>query len=324
MTSDASVSVIIAAYNAEAFIGRAIASALTQTLPPHEILIVDDCSTDGTRAVLDAAAQKNPTIRVIAMARNGGPSAARNAGIAQARGDWLAVLDADDAFAPTRLATLMAFAASTGADFVADDLAYYDAAAAAACVSASGIGDNIVLPDGPLSLRDYLAHNLADGSGTDWGLLKPIFRRDTLTARGIAYDPAVRHGEDFRLVVDLLLSGAQFRLLPRPLYLYTQRQGAVSGRPSGMTRTTIAYRKLKDAALALARDPRIASDPAIVRLLQQRASGLARLDDAYFISTSLRTGAFGKIALRTTRDPSFLPFMLRQIGRAMRRRLQAL
>jgi succinoglycan biosynthesis protein ExoO len=321
MTSSASVSVVIAAYNAEAFISRAIASALTQTLPPCEVLVVDDCSTDGTRAVLDAAAQKNPAIRVIAMPRNGGPSAARNAGFAQAQGDWLAVLDADDAFAPTRLATLTAFAELSGADLVADDLAYYDAVAG--CVSANGIGDTIV-PDGPLSLRDYLAHNLADGRGIDWGLLKPIFRRDTLSARHIAYDPAVRHGEDFRLVVDLLLSGAQFRVLPQPLYLYTQRQGAVSGRPSGMTRTTIAYRKLKDAALTLARDPRIASDPEIVRLLEKRASGLARLDDAHFISTSLRAGAFGEIAVRTARDPSFLPFMLRQIGRAMRRRLLAL
>ncbi|HTJ89421.1 MAG TPA: glycosyltransferase [Acidocella sp.] len=322
MTSGASVSVIIAAYNAEAFISRAIASALTQTVPPREILVVDDCSTDGTRAVLEAAAQKNPMIRVIAMARNGGPSAARNAGIAQARGEWLAVLDADDAFAPTRLATLMAFAESTGADFVADDLAYYDAVAG--CVTARGIGDTIVLPDAPVSLRDYLAHNLADGRGIDWGLLKPIFRRGTLTAGEIAYDPAVRHGEDFRLVVELLLSGAQFRILPQPLYLYTQRQGALSGRPSGMTRTTIAYRKLKDAALTLARDPRIASDPEMVGLLQQRARGLGRLDDAHFISTSLRAGAFGKVAGRTIRDPSFLPFMLRQIGRAMRRRLPAL
>jgi succinoglycan biosynthesis protein ExoO len=321
MTSGAGVSVIIAAYNAEAFIGRAIASALTQTLPPREILIVDDCSTDGTRAVLETAAQKNPIIKVIAMARNGGPSAARNAAIAQARGDWLAVLDADDAFAPTRLATLMVFADSTGADFVADDLAYYDAVAG--CVSGSGMGVEVVLPDGPLSLRDYLAHNLADGSGLDWGLLKPLFRRGALIELGIAYDPSVTHGEDFRLVVDLLLSNAQFRILPQPLYLYTQRQGAVSGRASGMTRTTIAYRKLEDAALALARDPRIAADPAIVRLLQQRASGLGRLDDAHFISTALRAGAFGKIVLRTTRDPSFLPFMLRQIGRAMHRRLQA-
>ena len=195
MMSEASVSVIIAAYNAEAFISRAITSVLTQTLPPLEILIVDDCSTDGTRAVLDEAARKNPTIKIIAMARNGGPSAARNAGIAQARGDWLAVLDADDAFAPTRLATLTAFAVATGADFVADDLAYYDAVAG--CVGASAMSDAINLPDGPLSLRDYLSHNLADGSSFDWGLLKPIFRRDALVQRDIAYDPDVRHGEDF-------------------------------------------------------------------------------------------------------------------------------
>jgi succinoglycan biosynthesis protein ExoO len=314
-----SVSVIIPAYNAEAFVGRAIASAIAQTRPPIEILIVDDCSTDGTRAVLEAAARDHPLIKVIAMPRNGGPSVARNAGIAAAQGDWLAILDADDAYAPERLAALIPFAEATGADFVADDIAYYDAVAD--CVTGSGMGRDVVLPDRPVTLRDYLAHNLADGKGLDWGLLKPIFRRSVLIDRAIAYDAAVTHGEDFRLVVDLLLAGAKLRLINQPLYLYTQRQGAVSGRASGMTRTTIGYRKLKDAALDLARDPRIASDPSLVALLQQRARGLGRLDDAHFISGALRAGAVGQIALRASKDPAFLPFMLRQIGGAVRRRL---
>jgi succinoglycan biosynthesis protein ExoO len=321
MNCDASVSVIIPAYNAEAFIDRAIASALEQTLSPHEIIVIDDCSRDGTREFLKVAAQDNAIIKVITLARNGGPSVARNVGIEAAQGDWIAILDADDAFAPDRLAMLIPFAVKTGADFVADDLSYYDAVAA--CITGNGMSRDIVLPNGPIRLHDFLAHNLADGRGLDWGLLKPIFRRDTLMKLGIRYDAGMVHGEDFRLVVDLLLSGTKFRILRQPLYLYTQRQGAASKRASGWTRTTIAYGKLAHAAQVLAQDPRIASDPELVALLRQRARGLGRQDDAHFISGALRSGAFGEIMKRMMRDPSFLPFMLRQIGRAMRRRMRA-
>jgi succinoglycan biosynthesis protein ExoO len=319
MNCDAGVSVIIPAYNAEAFIDRAVASALEQTLSPREVIVIDDCSSDGTGELLKVAAQGNEIIKVITLARNGGPSVARNAGIEAAQGDWIAILDADDAFAPDRLAMLVPFAVETGADFVADDLAYYDAVAG--CITGNGMGRNTVLPDGSIRLHDFLAHNLADGRGLDWGLLKPIFRRDTLMKLGITYDTEMAHGEDFRFVVDLLLSGANFRILRQPLYLYTQRQGAASKRASGWTRTTIAYGKLAHAAQVLAQDPRIASDPQLVALLQQRARGLGRQDDAHFISGALRAGAFGEITKRMMKDPSFLPFMLRQIGRAMRRRM---
>ena len=145
------------------------------------------------------------------MQRNGGPSVARNAAIDAASGTWLAILDADDAFASTRLAKLIPFAVETGADLVADDLAYYDAAAG--CVTGRGMGDEAAASKGLVSLRDFLAHNLASGEGLDWGLLKPIFRRSTLLEHGIRYEPDMRHGEDFRLVVELLCRGAQFRLL---------------------------------------------------------------------------------------------------------------
>lgn len=315
-----SVSVIIAAYNAAHFINRAIESAIAQTLRPLEIIIADDCSIDATIKVLEAAAEKEPAIRIIAMPRNGGPSAARNAAIKVARGKWLAILDADDAFAPKRLATLLAFAEEKKADFVADDLGLYDAAAGR--VTGSGIGA-ARFQAGPVMLRDYLAHNLANGRGLDWGLLKPFIRRETLLEHNITYDKTITHGEDFRLAVDLLLSGAKFFVLPEPLYLYTQRQGAESKRASGMTRTTIGYRKLADAALALAQDPRIAADPTLVYLLQQRASGLGRLDDSHFLSTALRQGALGKLAARSAKNPAFVPFMLAHIGRALRRRLPA-
>jgi len=313
----ATISVIMPAYNAAGFIGRAIGSVLAQTMPALEILVIDDASTDHTRSVLNGYAMAQPSIKIIELPRNGGPAAARNAGIAAARGDWLAVLDADDAFAPERLAALVAFGESRGADFIADNIAYYDAAAKIV----TGHGMVSANPDEPVSLRKFLAHNLASGKSMDWGLLKPIFRRTTLIARNIRYREDISHGEDFQLVVDLLLSGADFRILPRPLYLYTQRHGAVSGKPSALTRTSIAYAKLSEAALALAQDPRIAGNAGLVELLKQRALGLRRLDDAHFISTTLHGHQFGCLLARARKHPRLLWLTASQAGRALGRRL---
>lgn len=316
------VSVVIPAYNCEAFLSRALASLESQTLPPHEILVVDDCSTDDTRGRVRAAAEKDNRIRLIALPQNGGPSIARNAGLAAASSTWIAILDADDAFAPERLEQLVEFGNQAQADIVADDLAYFDAVADQ--VTGRALGESAEDRIGPVSLRQYVAHNMATGEGFDWGLLKPVFRREAWHRLKVEYEPAMRHGEDFKLMVELLCAGARFHILNRPLYLYTQRQGAVSRRLSGMTRTTIGYDRIRDAALALADDPRIRTDPELVGLLHRRAAGLGRFDDAHFISTALRARAWGAILNRARHNPGFLPFMARQLGRAVMRRAKRL
>jgi glycosyltransferase involved in cell wall biosynthesis len=92
-------SVIIPAFNAAATLARAIDSVLAQTWPAHEIIVVDDGSTDATA---DVAARYGDAVRLIRQT-NRGVSVARNAGAAAATGDWLAFLDADDWYAPDRI-----------------------------------------------------------------------------------------------------------------------------------------------------------------------------------------------------------------------------
>jgi glycosyltransferase involved in cell wall biosynthesis len=93
------VSVVIPAYNCEAYIGDAVESVLNQTVPAHEVVVVDDGSTDGTREILQRFTSR---IRVISRS-NAGPSAARNAGVAAATGHWIGFLDGDDAWLPSKL-----------------------------------------------------------------------------------------------------------------------------------------------------------------------------------------------------------------------------
>ncbi|MBX9449112.1 MAG: glycosyltransferase family 2 protein [Taibaiella sp.] len=95
-------SVIIPAYNAAAVISRAIDSCLSQTLPPLEIIIVDDGSTDVTSEVLQKYSSSPPVV-VIHHEQNQGVSAARNTGWNAAQGEWVAFLDSDDEWHPQKM-----------------------------------------------------------------------------------------------------------------------------------------------------------------------------------------------------------------------------
>lgn len=95
------VSTIIPAYNARAFIERALQSALAQKIPNSEIIVVDDGSTDGTRELVASFATQG--VRLVCHENRGGASAARNTGVAIARGEYVAFLDADDEWMPEKL-----------------------------------------------------------------------------------------------------------------------------------------------------------------------------------------------------------------------------
>lgn len=103
------VSVLVAAFNGEAFVGEALASLSAQSFRDFEAIVVDDGSTDGTAARVATLAAADPRIRLIRQA-NGGTQAARNAALAVARGRWVALLDQDDVWLPGKLEAQMALA----------------------------------------------------------------------------------------------------------------------------------------------------------------------------------------------------------------------
>lgn len=116
------ISVIIPVFNRRREVLRAVASALAQTLPPAEIVIVDDASTDGTAEAI--AALQEPRIRIMRHAHNRGAAAARNTGIEAAQGDWIALLDSDDEWVPRKLALQLAALDRAPADTLAGVTGY--------------------------------------------------------------------------------------------------------------------------------------------------------------------------------------------------------
>lgn len=108
--SFAPVSVVVPCYRCADTIAASVASIAAQSLPPQEVLLVDDCSGDGTVQALRAVAAAYPSgwVKVLESTRNGGPSQARNIGWANASQEYIAFLDADDTWAPAKLELQMA------------------------------------------------------------------------------------------------------------------------------------------------------------------------------------------------------------------------
>lgn len=100
-----SFSVVIPCYNAEQYIADTVQAALGQGYAPLEVLVVDDGSTDGTLNIVEACAAGDTRVRLLRSAvPSGGPSAPRNIGLAASRGDYIALLDADDWWSADKLA----------------------------------------------------------------------------------------------------------------------------------------------------------------------------------------------------------------------------
>ena len=312
------VSVVVPAYNAGTSLERAVRSALAQTLADIEVLVIDDGSSDDTAVIAATLASRDRRVRVLGDGRNHGVSVARNTGFAAARGEWIAVLDGDDAYVPDRLECLVAAAERHGADMVADDLGYWDWHAGQSAGRAIGlIGAFAAAPsddgDEPIDTERFLANCITGRSPFDYGQLKAMIRRDFIERHRLAYIAGMRHGEDFMFYAQALLSGATFVRIDHPGYLYTQRVGSVSRTRSQVARTVENNEDMRRHTLALLDMPAVRASPRLRALLWRRARAIRWHASWEGVYHPLRERRLGPVLLAAIRDWRVPPLLVKRL-----------
>jgi len=235
------VSIIIPAFNAQRWIRAAIDSALSQTWAHCEIIVIDDGSTDGTAALVEAEYGLRVKLR---RQPNRGVAAARNAGLEVARGDYVQFLDADDILLPSKVATHV------------DALRSNPTCTLAYC-------DWAVFTTDPKRRRRHLLHrSFAEGDVLAALLTSNLFvphaalvRRDAVVAAGGFASFNAIGTEDYDLWLRLAARGARFVFTPRVLVLYRRHPGSMS---SNWRRQLIATQEvIEQAATYLPKTPEI-------------------------------------------------------------------
>lgn len=112
------VTVIMPSYNTGAYLEDAIASVAAQTYQNWELLVLDDCSTDGSLQIAESWSRRDPRIRLLPNPQNMGVARTRNRGLELASGEWVALLDSDDIWRPEKLARQLECAGKTGAELL--------------------------------------------------------------------------------------------------------------------------------------------------------------------------------------------------------------
>jgi hypothetical protein len=205
-----SFAVVIPAFNSEDTVAVAVRSALEQTVPAQEVIVVDDGSTDDTVGALAPFEDRVLLIRQ----ENGGVGSARNAGVHAARADFIAFLDDDDVYHPRRLEALGAL----GAERPDLDILTTDAVFVWQGQPAGGFHE-----DHPFPVADQRSAVLETCFTTNG----PAVRRSRLLEIG-GFDEDMVTSDDWDCLVRLVLSGSEAGLVEEPLLEYHVRPGSLS------------------------------------------------------------------------------------------------
>lgn len=305
------ISVIIPAFNVATCIGRAIDSVLNQSLQEFELIIIDDGSTDATVDYIQHRAAHDHRIRVLQNPVNAGPAIARNRGLAAAQGEWIAVVDADDACDAKRLETLHAIAESTNADLIADNLQLYDAVAQ----TVTDIAITDLKPDQVVTIdvRTFLENCITARSKFDFGQLKAMMRRQFLLGHQLRYPEELRHGEDFIMYASILLAGGRFVLAGSPYYIFTERVGRASSRPSGLSRTRINFEAMRNYTLRLLSHPAVQGNAEFEAPLRRRATAIRWHQQRIAVEDLAKRRNIAGLSLTCLRDWRAVMILLRKL-----------
>ena len=247
------VSVVVPAYNTAPWLVRCLDSILNQTHRELEVVVVNDGSTDDTRAVLDAYAAGNQRVKVIHK-ENSGVTSARLRGVAEASGDWIGFVDGDDIIEPQMYQRMLENADAHGAEI-------------------SHCGHRVLFPDGRVELvhgtgetrvQDKLTglRDLLDGGVIESGLCTKLFRRELFVGLEAWMDLGIKNNEDLLMNYYLFERAEKAVFEDVCPYHYILRQGSASYRQlhehSIFDPIRVRQQILENASPEMERDARIA------------------------------------------------------------------
>jgi glycosyltransferase involved in cell wall biosynthesis len=204
------ISVVLAVYNNERFVGEAIESILNQTFADFELIIINDGSTDKTEKVIQSFDDKR--IRYYKQ-ENKGVAAAKNAGMMHAKGDYITIHDSDDVSLPIRFERMLKGLASNDVGFVHCDMLLM-------AENGKPFGywqSNNIFPE---SMYTFFLN-----IGTPFNNPTIIFKKEALN--GLLHDETVKVGSDTDLVLQIAREFKSYHI-PEPLYLYRRHQTNVT------------------------------------------------------------------------------------------------
>ncbi|MCW5312899.1 glycosyltransferase [Nostoc sp. KVJ3] len=309
------VSVIIPAYNTEAYIAKAIQSALDQTLNDIEVIMVDDGSSDKTVEV--AKIFTDPRLKIIVNQQNLGAAAARNRALRAAQGEWIAVLDSDDWYAPERLEKLVLLANERNADMIADDIYLIkdgETSPWSTLIQESQENINKILQ---IDIIYFVKTDVYGQPGLHLGLSKPLFKREFLLKHGIEYDEAIRMGQDFWLDMKCLIKGARFFLEPKPYYFYRSRPGSLVHKSR-----ELRLNQYLSATNAFMQQEVVKKNPALMLALSYNIA-IYQKNLAYFqVIVPIKQGKFLTVLTEMRRNPRFISDFTSRFKNIIERRIQ--
>ena len=273
------ISIVIPAYNSALHISLALQSCLNQGVSSIEVIICDDSSTDNTCAIVQSFSDSR-----LALLRNDinqGPGPSRDRAIDVANGEWIALIDADDAWTSGRLERLLDAAAATGADVVFDDIRLcHDTERglipwrAIHGAKAFGGSEHLAQPR-LVAIEDYVRSPRL--------VIQPLIRTSFIRQHNIRHS-ARRFAEDAEFILRLAHAGARFCYLPTPMYLYRITPGSLTA-------------QAKDPALmrqvieACAQWPGWSS--AVLDAFKDKIAALAHSEQLYALRAAARQGKVG-------------------------------
>ncbi|CUR54434.1 hypothetical protein NOCA2170006 [metagenome] len=224
------ISLVVPFYNVEDYLAECLDSLLRQTWSDFEVVLVDDGSPDGSRAIAERYAAQDPRIRIITQ-ENAGLGAARNAGIRNARGRYLAFVDSDDLLPAGALRTLVTSAQATGSDIVVGSVERFDSRKT---WSPSWVENVHIAEERGVTVAEFLPllRNLYS-----WNKL---FRRDFWVEQNLWFREGVAY-EDQPIISQLYARARSIDVLTDIVYRYRARDDN-----SSISQQTASLKDLRD------------------------------------------------------------------------------